>query len=480
MSMDCLLKSDEIIARKFRPFALKMEEIGQPALAVNFFRCAFSQLLLGDQGKVPENHIVPVEDDDVVPMHSLTGHSSLGRRVMKQTVIIKLNGGLGTTMGLQGAKSLIKVKDDLSFLDLIVRQVLQLRKKYDAQLPLLFMNSFRTHRESMVCLEDFDNGATGLPPAFVQHRFPKILAKDYTPASWPHNPELEWNPPGHGDIYAALVTSGLLDRLLDDGICYAFVSNADNLGAVMDERILGHMVHARSPFVMEVARRTPSDRKGGHLAKDKKSGRLMLRELAQCPDHELHFFGDIEKHRYFNTNSLWIDLRAVRTIFGKQLRIPLDLLVNTKTVDPRDAHSPQVFQLETAMGSAISAFENARAVLVPRTRFAPVKTTNDLLVIQSDCYVRTVSETIEPVPDRAESLPFVDLDPKYFKNIVEMEKRFPAGPPSMKECGRFVVKGDVLFEGNVRLQGDVVIENGSGVQQVVVAGTTLSDAVRLG
>src|SRR5438105_1204399 len=78
--------------------------------------------------------------------------------------------------------------------------------------------------------------------------------------------ELEWCPPGHGDIYTALVTSGMLDALLDAGYEHAFVSNSDNLGAVLDPRILAWFAAERIPFLMEVADRTEADRKGGHIA----------------------------------------------------------------------------------------------------------------------------------------------------------------------------------------------------------------------
>ncbi len=120
----------------------------------------------------------------------------------------------------------------------------------------------------------------------MQHKFPKILQKDYSPASWPKNPKLEWNPPGHGDVYTALLTSGMLDSLLADGIIYAFISNSDNLGARLDESLLGYFAHHQFPFMMEVAEKTPADIKGGHLARHK-NGRLILREAAQCPANEL-------------------------------------------------------------------------------------------------------------------------------------------------------------------------------------------------
>jgi UTP--glucose-1-phosphate uridylyltransferase len=270
-----------------------------------------------------------------------------------------------------------------------------------------------------------------------------------------------------------------LSKLLKNGYRYAFLSNSDNLGAVMDSRLLGYVAKERLPFMMEVARRTHLDRKGGHLAKLKNSMRLVLRELAQCPDNELDSFGDIDKYRYFNTNSLWIDLEVMERVFVDNLMMPLDLIINPKTLDPRNPDSPPVLQVETAMGSAISAFENARAVLVPRTRFAPVKTTQDLLLVMSDCYLRTKLETIEQSPKRLTPMPSILLDQKFYKKIDMFQERFPKGAPSLLECDGLEVHGDVRFGKNVRCLGQVRVYNRSRKQVRVADGAVLEGDVNL-
>ena len=334
------------------------------------------------------------------------------------------------------------------------------------------MNSFKTHMDTMLKVGDFHNGTTGIDLAFLQHRYPKIMATDHTPASWPQNPELEWNPPGHGDIYTAMVTSGILDALLDKGYHYAFISNSDNLGAIMNRRLLGYMVHHKLPFLMEVARRTEQDKKGGHLCRLKQKKQLALREVAQCPDNEMESFCDIEKYKFFNTNSIWIDLRVLQSVFVSHRMMPLDLIINPKNLDPRDPSSPKVFQLETAMGSAITNFLNAQAVIVPRKRFAPVKTTNDLLLIMSDCFVRTDRETIVPNPARTTTMPSISLDGNFYKKIDTFLDRFPT-PPSLIKCDSLVIEGDVRFEENVRCQGDVRLVNTGSVQAVIPSGSVL-------
>jgi UTP--glucose-1-phosphate uridylyltransferase len=459
MKMNCLLSGSDSIPAMFRPFSLKMEELGMPAIVINLFKCYYAQLLYGAQGKLSEREILPVNENEVRSYETLSGFGQHGAEAMGRVALIKLNGGLGTTMGLERAKSLIPVKDGLSFLEIILRQMNRLRENYGTELPLVLMNSFKTHLETMLEVEGFDNGSTGIPLAFVQHRYPKILEKDYSPARWPRNPELEWNPPGHGDLYTAMVTTGLLNKLLDGGYRYAFISNSDNLGAVMDETILGYMVHEEIPFLMEVARRTPSDRKGGHLTKLLKNGRFALREVAQCPDPELSSFSDITKHRYFNTNSIWLDLRAFEKVFMTNLMMPLDVIINHKTIDPRKPDSPRVIQIETAMGSAISAFDRAGVVVVPRQRFAPVKSTNDLMLVMSDCYARSPEETIVPNPLCSDPMPEISLDHHFYKNIDDFMARFPQGVPSLLSCQELSVKGDVLFGANVSIIGKVSIRN---------------------
>jgi UDP-glucose pyrophosphorylase len=244
-----------------------MEERRIPSIVINVFKCYYTQIMQGAQGKTSDADISPLLDGEVPAYADLEAYSDAGREALSHTVVIKLNGGLGTSMGLERAKSLIPVKDNHTFLDIILRQAKVLRKKYKSPLPLIFMNSFKTHRDTMLKVEGLDNGDTGIPLAFVQHMYPKILESDLSPADCPENPELEWNPPGHGDVYTALVTSGLLDKLLKRGYRYAFISNSDNLGAVMDSRLLGYIAKEKLPFLMEVARRTHLDRKGGHLAK---------------------------------------------------------------------------------------------------------------------------------------------------------------------------------------------------------------------
>jgi UTP--glucose-1-phosphate uridylyltransferase len=382
--------------------------------------------------------------------------------------VLKLNGGLGTSMGMTHAKSLIEAKDGLSFLDVLARQVLGLRRRSGARIPLVLMNSFYTHEESIEALARHEGLESDVPPDFVQHKEPKIRVDDLMPVEWPDDPSLEWCPPGHGDLYTALLTSGMLDALLEHGCRYAFVSNSDNLGAVLDERILAWVAGEAIPFAMEVTDRTEADRKGGHLARLRGDG-YVLRETAQTPEEDLGSLQDITRHRFVNTNNLWVDLRVLAEVLRARAGVlGLPLIVNRKTVDPADKSTPEVFQLETAMGAAIGVFDGALPVRVPRQRFSPVKTTEDLLALRSDAYVLADDTRVELAPSRGGRPPVVDLDDEYYKLLRDFDARFPEGAPSLVECERLAVEGDATFGRGVVVRGAVTVRGPARVEDGAV------------
>ncbi len=402
-------------------------------------------------GVLPGDQLEPLPDLpelDELPEPS----AERAREVLDRLVVVKLNGGLGTSMGLSGPKSLLAVKPDTSFLDVIATQVLGLRDRYGARLPLLLMNSESTRGPSLEVLRRYDGLRDQESPLdFLQGREPKLRADDLHPVEWPDNPDLEWCPPGHGDLYTALAATGTLDALLDAGLRWCFVSNSDNLGALADVRIAAWVADGGVPFAMEAVRGTPADRKGGHLAL--RDGQVVLRETAQVPEGDPSF-GEVDRWRYYNTNNLWVDLQALRDLQAEDAAAPeLPLIVNRKTVDPRDRSSTKVIQLETAMGAAVGSIPGARAVQVPRSRFAPVKTTNDLLVVRSDAYELAPDGRMAPTYEG--SGPVVTLDDDHFKMVPDFERRFPAGVPSLRRCSRLEVEGDVTFGAGVVVEGDV-------------------------
>jgi UTP--glucose-1-phosphate uridylyltransferase len=442
-----------------------MRAAGQHPDAIRAFASAYERLERGDAGLLGDAELEPVGE-----LPGLERLPDADPGLLDRLALVKLNGGLATTMGLRRPKSLVEAREGRSFLDIVIGQTIALRRRYQARLPLLLMNSEATRTHTLAALEGHPGLAGDLPADFLQSMVPKLDAADHAPISWPADPALEWCPPGHGDVYGALCRSGLLAALLERGYQHAMISNSDNLGATLDPRILGLAARDQIPLLMEVVAGTEADRKGGHIARRRRDGRIVLRETVQTPPADRESFGDFRRWRYYNTNTLWVDLRALADVLGRHAgTLELPLIVNRKTVDPRDRDSPAVLQLESAMGAAIGVFESAGALVVPRTRFAPVKTTDDLLVLRSDLYVSTPELLIEPT--RAGELPFVALDPRYYGLLEDFESRFPAGAPSLIEAERLVVKGDVTFGAGVVVRGTVELEVDSPTQ--IAPGTVL-------
>jgi UTP--glucose-1-phosphate uridylyltransferase len=447
----------------------KMRAAGHHEEAIRAFRSAYERLVAGESGMLPTAELEPAGDAPALAdLPDADGRTSL-----EHVVAIKLNGGLATTMGLRSPKSLVEARDGRSFLEVIIGQTLALRRRYGVRLPLVLMDSEATRSETLKALASHPELDAGLPEDFMQSMIPKLEAEGLTPVSWPPAPELEWCPPGHGDIYGALRRSGMLAALLEREFRYAMISNSDNLGATLDPRIAGLMAGEEIPFLMEVVEGTEADRKGGHIARRGADGQLILRETAQTPSEDQDSFRDFRRWRYYNTNNLWVDLRVLSEALersGGVLELPL--IINRKTVDPRDPDSTAVIQLESAMGAAIGSFSGARLLCVPRTRFVPVKSTDDLLVLRSDVY--TVSEDlhVEPIPERAESLPLVELDSSYYKLLDEFESRFPQGAPSLRDAQRLKVNGDVTFGAAVVVRG--AVELNASTPMTLEDGTVLS------
>jgi len=400
--------------------------------------------------------------------------------LLNECVMLKLNGGLGTGMGLEQAKSLLPLKGDTTFLDFIAQQVLGMRKTFNTDLAFMLMNSFSTSKDTLSYLSKYAGlASSGLPLEFQQNMAPKVTASDMCPADWPAQPGHEWCPPGHGDLYPAMLGSGTLDLLLSKGYKYMFVSNSDNLGATMDVKLLAWFAASKAPFAMEVATRTDADKKGGHLARSKADpDSLLLREAAQCPDADEKEFQNVGKYKFFNTNNLWVNLQALKKAFETHNGVlPLPVISNSKTVDPRDKKSTKVLQLETAMGAAIACFPGAQAILIPRSRFAPVKTTNDMLALMSDAYEVTADNRMVLKESRKGVPPNVKLDGMY-KFVDALNTLVPNGPPSLINCKKLVVEGAVVFGAGVVFEGSVTVKGGKE-PKTVASGLYKDETVEL-
>jgi UTP--glucose-1-phosphate uridylyltransferase len=427
-----------------------------------------SRYLSGEAQHVEWSKIQTPTDEVVVPYDTLAptpaGASEI-KNLLDKLVVLKLNGGLGTTMGCTGPKSVIEVREGLTFLDLIVKQIENLNSKYGSNVPLLLMNSFNTHDDTQKIIEKYQNHNIEIH-TFNQSQYPRLVADDFLPLPSKGNTGKDgWYPPGHGDVFPSLSNSGKLDALLSQGKEYVFVANSDNLGAIVDLKILNHLVEHKNEYCMEVTPKTLADVKGGTLISYE--GRVQLLEIAQVPDEHVGEFKSIEKFKIFNTNNLWVNLSAIKRLVEADA-LKMEIIPNPKEVD-----GVKVLQLETAAGAAIRFFDKAIGINVPRSRFLPVKATSDLLLVQSDLYTLEDGSVIRNTARTNPENPSIELGPE-FKKVSNFLSRFKS-IPSIVELDSLKVAGDVWFGAGVILKGKVSIVAKSGVKLEIPDGAVIAN-----
>lgn len=447
----------------FELSASKMRDAGMSDTAIAQFSHLYEVWRNNEKGSFIREH--DVEPIKTVPsfheIYETIDHDKAVKAFAK-TAFIKLNGGLGTSMGLSCAKSLLPVRRhkarQMRFIDIIIGQVLTARQRLGVDLPLILMNSFRTSKDTLQVLKRNRKFVQNdIPVEIIQHQEPKILARTGEPVSYPEDPTLEWCPPGHGDLYSTIWESGILDKLSEYGFSYLFISNSDNLGARPSRTLAQYFENTHAPFMIEVAKRTQADRKGGHIVRDIETGRMLLREMSQVNPEDKRSAQSINKHPYFNTNNIWIRIDALKKMLKKYNGVlPLPVICNNKTVDPTNSESAKVVQLETAMGAAVSLFDDAICVEVDRMRFLPVKTTNDLFIMRSDRFHLTDSYEME---DGNYIFPDIDLDPRYYRNIDDFNERFPYSVPALAAAKSVTIKGDWTFGNQVSMFADAVLQD---------------------
>ena len=356
-----------------------------------------------------------------LPNSNLQNSNENLSELLSKVAIIKLNGGLGTSMGCSGPKSMIKVKNNLSFLEIILNNSNKINEKNKVNIPLIFMNSKNTDFHTKEVL-----GRQSNVYHFQQNYYPR-LDENLKPLKTQFNEkEMEyWYPPGHGDIYNALKSSDVWEKLKEKGIEYLFISNSDNLGASFDEKILQYMSNNSVDFLMEVVQKTQADVKGGALIEY--NNMINLLEVAQVPESKLQEFYNITKFKYFNTNNIWIRVDKVNE------KLNMDVIYNSKKL----SDSTPVVQLEMAMGSAIKNFEKSVLLNVPRTRFIPVKKCTDLFLIQSDLYNLDENYVLRySKPNVNVKIEFSDD----YKHVDKFNKAFKNGIPSLLNLESIKVK----------------------------------------
>ncbi|KAK1305416.1 UTP--glucose-1-phosphate uridylyltransferase [Acorus calamus] len=435
-------------------------------------KCGFinlvSRYMSGEAEHIEWSKIKTPTDEVVVPYNTLAQppeDSAQIRKLLDKLAVLKLNGGLGTTMGCTGPKSVIEVCNGLTFLDLIVIQIESLNKKYGCNVPLLLMNSFNTHEDTLKIVQKYAKSNIKIH-TFNQSQYPRLVVDDYLPLPSKGQAGKDgWYPPGHGDVFPALLNSGKLDALMSQGKEYIFVANSDNLGAIVDLKILNHLIRNQNEYCMEVTPKTLADVKGGTLISY--DGRVQLLEIAQVPDKHVNEFKSIEKFKIFNTNNLWVNLKAVKRLVTANA-LKMEIIPN-----PKEVNGVKVLQLETAAGAAIRFFDHAIGVNAPRSRFLPVKASSDLLLVQSDLYTVSDGFVVRNKARTNPENPSIELGPE-FKKVADFQRRFKS-IPSIVELDSLKVTGDVWFGAGITLKGKVTITAKPGEKLQIPDKSVLKD-----
>jgi len=434
------------------------------------FKEIFGRYVSSRNEVIDWSKIQPPRENLVVPFANVKPCPEDRKSDLAQKLcVLKLNGGLGTTMGCKGPKSVIEVHSGLTFLDLAVQQVEVLNTKLAADVPLILMNSFNTHEDTMKVVHKYRH-AKATVHNFNQSRHPRILKDSLLPM--PDNPKETgdaWYPPGHGDVFRSLANSGLLDEMIRQGKEYVFISNVDNLGATVDFDILNNLFETNCEFCMEVTDKTCADIKGGTLIEYE--GGVRLFEIAQCPPQYVEDFKSIKKFKIFNTNNLWVSLKAIARVLKSNTLRNVDIITNPK----RAENGQSVLQLETAAGAAIQFFENAKGINVHRRRFLPVKNTSDLFIVQSNLYTLDGGQLVMNPKRVFETVPLVKLGENFTK-VQNYASRLQ-GIPDILELDQLTVSGDVTFGSHISLKGTVIIVANHGNRIDIPAGAILENKV---
>ncbi|KAI9861386.1 MAG: UTP-glucose-1-phosphate uridylyltransferase [Trichoglossum hirsutum] len=417
------------------------------------------------------DRIAPPAPSQVVDYGVLANSESV--EFLNKLAVLKLNGGLGTSMGCVGPKSVIEVREGMSFLDLSVRQVEYLNRIYNVNVPFVLMNSFNTDGDTQNIIKKYEGYNIDIL-TFNQSRYPRILKDSLLPAPKSYDSQIsDWYPPGHGDVFESLYNSGILDELINRGIEIIFLSNVDNLGAVVDLRILQHMVETKSEYLMELTDKTKADVKGGTIIDYEGKARLL--EIAQVPKEHVQDFKSIKKFKYFNTNNIWLNLNAIKRVVQNN-ELELEIIPNNKSIpaDKKGESDISIVQLETAVGAAIRHFNNAHGVNVPRRRFLPVKTCSDLLLVKSDLYSMEHGQ-LNIDQARFGPAPLIKLGTD-FKKVSDFQRRIPS-IPKIIELDHLTITGAVNLGRGVTLKGTVIIVATEGSTIDIPPGSILENVV---
>ncbi|XP_054815270.1 UTP--glucose-1-phosphate uridylyltransferase-like isoform X2 [Prosopis cineraria] len=373
------------------------------------------------------------------------------KKLLDKLVVVKLNAGLGTKMmGLDIPKSTVNVSDGLTFLDLIINQIETLNSKYECGVPLVLLNTSDIHDNTLKILEKYSTSSINIQ-AFKQDQGSEVIL------SGDHLGKGEVCPFENGGAFLSLAESGTLDLLLTQGKEYILVINSDNVATVIDPSILNYLLNNKIDCCIEVTQ--------GHSSDFHSQLRnFKLQEIARNPDKQMK-----DQFKLIDTTNMWVNLRAIKRLVDTD-----KLKYNNQSVSKENDIDQSLLQ-KTAAGSTIQFFERAIGVSVPESRYLPLNTTTDLLLIQSDLYT-SKEGVLTRNPNRADPIdPEIHLGPE-FEKVGDFQSRFKS-IPSIVGLDSLTVTGDVWFGDNITLKGVVTIAAKPGMKLEIPEGVVIENKV---
>ncbi|KAH9724771.1 UTP--glucose-1-phosphate uridylyltransferase [Citrus sinensis] len=417
----------------------------------------------------------------VVPYDSLASISediAETKMLLDKLVVVKFNGALGTNMGFSGPKSAIEVKNNLTPLDLMVDQVESLNSKYGCNVPLLLMDTAETHDRVQKVLEKYSNS--------------KVDIHSLSLSQQPHEKSFEghsrkdklYPSSDHSVVFLSLMKSGTLDLLLVQGKEYALVVDSDNVAAVADPSILVLVLVAPVPSI---------DLRNSLI--NLRPGKFQLVDITQNPTKQtcniiyvsmicsicsFAFLADQcfifcfimvkksgGKFKFINTRSMWVNLRAIKRL------IDTDELKVENFSSSKEVNDDQIISRGTAADSAIQFFDHTIGINVAQSRYLPVNSTSDLLLLQSDLYTADEGILVQnPARDNPAN-PSIELGPE-FEKVNDFQSRFKS-IPSIINLDSLKVEGDVWFGAGITLKGKVSIVAKPGMKLEIPDGIVLEN-----
>lgn len=393
----------------------------------------------------------------VVPYDSLASISediAETKKLLDKLVVVKFNGALGTNMGFSGPKSAIEVKNNLTPLDLMVDQVESLNSKYGCNVPLLLMDTAETQDHVQKVLEKYSNSKVDIHSLSLSQQTHEKSFEGHS------RKDKLYPSSDHSVVFLSLMKSGTLDLLLVQGKEYALVVDSDNVAAVADPKIFNHLIQNQIEYCMEVAPVPSIDLRNSLI--NLRPGKFQLVDITQNPTKQSG-----GKFKFINTRSMWVNLRAIKRL------IDTDELKIENFSSSKEVNDDQIISRGTGADSAIQFFDHTIGINVAQSRYLPVNSTSDLLLLQSDLYTADEGILVQnPARDNPAN-PSIELGPE-FEKVNDFQSRFKS-IPSIINLDSLKVEGDVWFGAGITLKGKVSIVAKPGMKLEIPDGIVLEN-----